>query len=344
MSDLKELEVTVSGRVQGVMFRHTVKKHADDLGLKGFVMNKDAGVVLVVVQGKEKVLRDFLKNLEEDPGLARIEAVNYRWKDVVKEYPDFRIIKKTTFVVDQAKSFMNLGKSLVGMTPAKVPKHVAVIPDGNRRWAKNKSLKESYGHYRAGSFENLSSLMKEAQDMGVRYFSIWAFSTENWKRSEEERKAIFDVILKGIKKFEKRFKEEEVRFKHMGRKDRLPRELVKAMDDLEEKTKKFDKFTAIFCLDYGGRNEIIRAVKKIVRDKVKDMGEEKFSKYLDSSEIPDPDLIIRTGGEKRLSGFMAYQSAYSELYFTDVYFPDFDSKELRKAILEYSNRQRRFGK
>jgi undecaprenyl diphosphate synthase len=174
----------------------------------------------------------------------------------------------------------------------------------------------------------------------VKYLTIWGFSTENWKRPEKEREAVFSVIEKIIGHFSQQSKENKIQFIHLGRKDRLPKSLINKITALEKETQSFNKFHVQLCLDYGGRDEIIRAVKK---SQDKNIDENSLPRFLDTANIPDPDLIIRTGGERRLSGFLPFQSAYSELYFTDVFFPEFDAKALRKAVAEFSQRQRRFG-
>jgi len=225
---------------------------------------------------------------------------------------------------------------------SKTPKHVVIIPDGNRRWARNKGLTSTAGHVRAGSYGNLSSLFKEAKKLGVRYLSLWGFSTENWNSGKKEVDIIMRLILKGLNEFDENADENRVRFVHVGRKDRLLDKLVERIESLEEKTKGFEGLTCVLCLDYGGRDEIVRAVNKVL-EKGERVDEESFAELLDTKGIPDPDLIIRAGGEKRFSGFMPYQSIYSELYFTDVYFPDFEAVELRKAVGDFGKRERRFG-
>jgi undecaprenyl diphosphate synthase len=226
-----------------------------------------------------------------------------------------------------------------------IPIHVAIIPDGNRRWAKENGLIKTAGHVRAGSYENLKALFDSAKKLGIKYVSFWGFSTENWKREKTEVNQILNVIEKGVDKLLKNVRQEKTRFRHIGRKDRLPKELIEKLERLENESKDFGENFVLLCIDYGGRDEIVRAVNKIIKTAghLGDVEERTFSNYLDTKGIPDPDLIIRTGGEKRFSGFMPFQSVYSELYFTDVYFPDFDGKELKKAVEEYSNRKRRFG-
>ena len=338
-SKIKELRIEAAGRVQGVNFRNNVKSFADNLALKGFVMNKKDGGISIIAQGNEPALQDFLSFVQKNPGFSKIESLNCKFCDLGKEYPDFRIVRDGSFILDRAKSLISLGRSFISVWE-KVPVHVAIIPDGNRRWAKNKGLEGTFGHYKAGAYESLEEIFNEAQKLGIKYVSIWGFSTENWKRSKKEQDEIFSLILSRIEKFAQNAEKNQVRFRHIGRKDRLPKQLVSALIKLEKLTKDYSKFNVQLCLDYGGRDEIIRAFNK---SKSSSVTEESFSNLLDTQGIPDPDLIIRTGGEKRISGFMPFQSTYSELYFSDIFFPDFDARELRRAVKEYGRRARRFG-
>lgn len=222
-------------------------------------------------------------------------------------------------------------------------KHVALVPDGNRRWAVEKGLSAWKGHEKAGSYLNVRALVQEARNLGIKYFSLWGFSTENWKRKKKEREVIFNMILELIARCRKEAQENKVRFLHIGRKDRLPKELLGNLEKLESETREYKDLNILVCLDYGGRDEIVRAINRAIKNST-EIDEKSFSKYLDTEGIPDPDLIIRTGGEKRLSGFMPFQSVYSELYFTDVHFPDFGPEDLRGAMKEYGRRVRRLGK
>ena len=225
-----------------------------------------------------------------------------------------------------------------------VPNHLAIIPDGNRRWAKKKGMISFKGVEYGGSYEHLKELFEGLKDSGVKHVSVWGFSTENWKRPKKEIESVFKLIAKSIDKFRKDAFENKIRFRHFGRKDRIPRKIVELLDNLESDTKEFTDFNVQLCLDYGGRDEIVRAVNKIILEGLKNIDEESFSKYLDDSEIPDVDFIIRTSGEKRTSGLMPFQSDYAEFYFIDKYFPDLNSNDLREAIEEFERRKRNFGK
>ncbi len=219
-------------------------------------------------------------------------------------------------------------------------KHIAIIPDGNRRWAKENKTSVRIAYENAIDYIKTKKIIESAIKEGVKFFSIWGFSTENWKRSETEKEAIFNTIFKAIESFEKRMDKDKYKFLCIGRRDRIPKYLAIKIKTLEENTKDFDRITIVLAIDYGGRDEIIRAINN---SKGKAVDEEKFRKLLDTKDIPDPDIIIRTGGEKRLSGFMPFQAAYSELFFTEKLFPDFSVKDLKRAIDEFRQRKRRFG-
>lgn len=221
--------------------------------------------------------------------------------------------------------------------------HVAIIPDGNRRWAQSNGLKIWKGHEKAGSFENLSALFRESKAQGIKYTSLWGFSTENWNRDKKEVDKILEIISAGVDSLREVLHEEKFGFKHIGRKDRIPKELAEKFEELEVESQEYEDNYILICVDYGGRDETVRAVNKILRDGKSEVNETIYSSYLDTAGIPDPDLIIRTGGEKRFSGFMPFQAAYSELYFSDVYFPDFGTEQLREAIEDFRKRKRRFG-
>ncbi|MBU0467132.1 di-trans,poly-cis-decaprenylcistransferase [Patescibacteria group bacterium] len=224
----------------------------------------------------------------------------------------------------------------------KVPEHVVIIPDGNRRWARKKGWKPWKGHEVAGEEGNIRSLVKEAQSLGIGVLSVWGFSTENWKREKDEVERILDVVEKAVFTFGKEIEKEKLRFRHVGRKDRLPEKMVKELERLEKLSKGFDGMMIVLCLDYGGRDEIARAVNKAI-EKGEKVDEESFKDFLDTEGIADPDLIIRTGGDTRMSGFMPYQSTYAELYFTDTLFPDFNADKLREAVDWFLDVDRRFG-
>ena len=230
----------------------------------------------------------------------------------------------------------------------KIPTHVGIIMYGNRRWAKEKGMIPSLGH-KAGA-DNLKKVAEACEKFGIKHLTVFAFSTENWKRSKDEVKYLMDLFLSYAKSFRKRLNEKNYRVRMAGDKSALSEELQQEITYIEEATKNNDGLTINLAINYGGRAEIINATKNIA-EKVKsgeiyieEINEDLINRNMQTYDSPDPDLIIRTGGEKRLSGFLIWQSAYSEFYFTKVYWPDFDGEELNKAIIEYSNRKRNFGK
>jgi undecaprenyl diphosphate synthase len=222
-----------------------------------------------------------------------------------------------------------------------LPRHVAIIPDGNRRWAKQQHLPTLIGH-REG-YKRMEELVEESKRLGIEYVTLWAFSTENWKRSQEEREELFSLVAKGLQALHESVLEKRSKFVHLGRKDRLGKELLTLIQALEEETKECTAFTLCVAIDYGGEDEMLRAGEAYKKSEDQDT---RITDFLDTSKysIPSPDFIIRTSGEKRTSGFMPLQSAYSEWYFSDKHFPDFGVQELHDALKDYESRERRHGK
>jgi len=226
-----------------------------------------------------------------------------------------------------------------------IPRSVAVIMDGNGRWAKKRLMPRSMGH-RAG-MERVKDIVRWSSDIGVEALTLYAFSTENWKRPKEEVNVLMSLLIEYLKKELAELLSENVRFKVIGIDDGMPKEVLAILRDSEEATKNNTGLHLNVAVNYGGRRELTDAVKGIVEDvkngKISDVDEHTISDYLYTAGEPDPDLVIRTSGELRLSNFLLYQIAYSELYFTDVSWPDFDENEYFKALKEYEKRQRRFG-
>lgn len=230
------------------------------------------------------------------------------------------------------------------------PTHIAIIMDGNGRWAKKRGISRIQGHLEGA--KAVKRVVTAAWKIGVKYLTLYAFSTENWKRNKKEISFLFSMLGRYIEKEKASMIKREIRFETIGDISRFPKNLVKKIEVMKEETKKLNKMCLVLALNYGSRDEIIRAIKKM-QDACKtpheaDSGrqkltEEKFEKFLDTAGIPDPDLLIRTSGERRLSNFLLYQSSYSELYFTKTLWPDYGAQELKRAINSYSKRRRRFG-
>jgi undecaprenyl diphosphate synthase len=231
------------------------------------------------------------------------------------------------------------------MSENKVPHHLAIIPDGNRRWAQANNLPSIEGH-RAGA-KRLLDLARVIRGRGVHTLTVWGFSTENWTREASEVTYLMDLVMQTLKEHEKDAHEEQIRFYHLGRKDRIPTELAEEINRLERETLHYSKYILNLCFDYGGRDEIARAINKILQKepKITTITKEEFAEYLDTAGQPHPnvDLLIRTSGEQRTSGLLPFQTDYAEFYFEQAPLPDFSDELLNKALDAYANRDRRFG-
>ncbi|MCR4653198.1 MAG: isoprenyl transferase [Eubacterium sp.] len=229
----------------------------------------------------------------------------------------------------------------------KLPQHIAIILDGNGRWAKRKGMPRSYGHI--VGCDNLEKMCDMMCEMGIKYLTVYAFSTENWKRSPDEVRTLMNLFRKYLKRCMRKAKKNEMRVKIIGDPSALDEDIQESIKELEGMSKDYDKMFFQIALNYGGRDEIERAVTKLADDvregKIPEgrISGEVFEQYLDTAGMPDPDLMIRTSGELRISNFLLWQLAYTEFYFTDVAWPDFNRKELIKAIEKYNGRDRRFG-
>ncbi len=233
------------------------------------------------------------------------------------------------------------------MEQLKIPEHVAIILDGNGRWAKAHNLPRKMGH--AEGCKTVERTVEDAARLGIKYLTVYGFSTENWKRSEEEVGALMQLFRYYMKRLLKIAKANNVRVKMIGERNRFAVDIIEGINRLENETKDNTGLTFVIAVNYGSRDEICRAVKKMTKDvkngtlNPEDITESTISNYLDTAQIPDPDLLIRTSGEFRLSNYLLWQCAYTEIYITDIYWPDFNKQELIKAIESYNKRDRRFG-
>lgn len=228
-----------------------------------------------------------------------------------------------------------------------IPNHVAIILDGNGRWAKSKGMPRNYGHTMGA--KNVEVVCKAAHDMGIRYLTLYAFSTENWNRPSGEVSALMTLLDSYLKNCQRTAKKNNMRVRVIGDISRLSEKFQKNIRDLEAASAGYTGLNLQIAINYGSRDEMIRAMHKMMRDydagrlSAEELDEAKFSSYLDTAAIPDPDLLIRTSGEQRLSNYLLWQLAYSEFYFTDTPWPDFKEKELKQAVDAYSARDRRYG-
>ncbi len=228
-----------------------------------------------------------------------------------------------------------------------IPEHIAIILDGNGRWAKSRKMPRNYGHLQGA--KNVEQICQDAYDMGVKYLTVYAFSTENWKRSVEEVSGIMNILRQYLTSFKTHVKRDKLTVRVIGDRSRLANDINQLIDELWEMSKDHQGLTLTIALNYGSRDEITRAVRQIAKEACEqklapsEITEDVISAHLDTNYMPDPDLLIRTSGELRLSNYLLWQLAYTEFYFTDVCWPDFDKDELWKAIQYYNGRERRYG-
>ena len=224
----------------------------------------------------------------------------------------------------------------------KIPNHIAFIMDGNGRWATKRGIPRTLGHKEG--VNAIERTILAALKFKIKYITFYCFSTENWKRSKDEVDGIFSLLRDYLKRNDNIFIKYKIKLDFIGVLDPFPEDLRNALINTKNKTTGYgDNLTVYFALNYGGRDEIVRAVNKIIKNGNKSISESDFSRFLDTAWIPDPDFVVRTSGEERLSNFLLYQVAYSELYFPSIYWPDFNEKQLLKAIKVYSKRNRRYG-
>ena len=227
---------------------------------------------------------------------------------------------------------------------SRIPEHVAIIMDGNGRWAQSQGQQRIYGHF--NGVEAVRESLKGASKLGVKYLTLYAFSTENWNRPKEEVEGLMDLLVQTIVNEIEELKENGVRFRAIGDINNLPSTCKEKLEQAIEMTKENDKVHLILALSYSARWEMVNAIKEIITQgyEASEINSELISKHLETKDIPDPELLIRTSGEKRISNFLLWQIAYAELYFTETLWPDFNQEEFYRAVYEYQHRERRFGK
>lgn len=240
-----------------------------------------------------------------------------------------------------------LKEELRKLDPKKIPKHIAIIPDGNRRWAKKHFIMPEEGH-RIGA-ETLLNIIKSSKEIGIKTLTFYIFSTENWARPKREIKAQMWLLEKSLKEQKPRMLENGVRFRTIGELSKFPEPIISLIHDTVEATKHCDKINVVFAMNYGGRDDMTRAFRKIVEDcdkglvKKNEITEDLISRYLDTAEWGDPDLLIRTSGESRISNFLLWQLSYAEFYLSKTFWPEFTPQDLLNAVYDYQNRERRQG-
>ncbi len=333
-----QLTILITGRVQAVFFRSGVKTLADELELTGRAENLSDGSLQIVAEGSKEKLQKLLDWCYQGTIFSKVESLKFIWASASGLFKNFEVVKQGNFLEDKLFALKNFSQRV--LKKLILPEHVVIIPDGNRRWAKGHKLQIFKGHEKG--VRNFTDLLEESRRLKIPYLTFWGFSTENWNRSKTEVSFLMNIFRRHLRKLKEKLTEYKIQFRHFGRQDRLPKDIITSLKTLEAETKDFGTLHLGLALDYGGRDEILRALERCKSENGK-VNEADFAKSLDTNGFPDPDLIIRTSGEQRLSGIMPWQGVYAELYFSPRFFPDFDVLEFRKAIADFSNRKRNFG-
>lgn len=351
-------KINIFGRVQGICFRKYLKKIATKNNLVGTVKNLKEGSVEIILECENYEFDFFLKQITKIKKykFAIINNINIKILETNTDKKlhnklsgKFKIIKKDNLLLDKINAIYNLFnyhfKFSINKNHLKIiPNHLIIIPDGNRRFATRKKIPKKFGHNLAISNNRIEKFLKVSRKLGVKNISFWAFSTENWKRSDDEIENLFKLFYKFIEKIESICKYEKIKFNHIGRQNKLPKKLMSKIIDLENSTIENKSGTINLLLDYGGVEEILTTINKLKKnDKITEITEDILFDNLYTKNLPQPDMIIRTSGEYRLSGIMPLQSIYSELFFVKKTFPEFTQNDLKKLIYNFQFRKRRFG-
>ncbi len=339
-------KIKLKGKVQKKNLRKNILNIFLNLKINGEIENKKDGSVEIFLQKENKIEEDFFLNLKKYLEIHKIEVTDFSWQEIKldKKFGNFKINYKN--FLDRILS--NFHEKILLFFRKKenifLPKHIAIIPDGNRRYAKKKKKNLDFVFSNIfKSFDEIFSFIESKFFFEDFYFTLWVFSTENWKRSDDEIKSVMKTIFKFIDFLEKR--NSSFVFHTIGREDRIDKKLLEKINSLKEKTKNNKtKINFVLALDYGGIDEALRSVNKILNSDHKKVDEKILLENLDNKNIPDIDLLIRTSGEKRLSGFMPLKSLYAEIYFIKKLFPEFKLKDFKKAVKNFNKRERRFGK
>jgi len=344
---MNNYKITIFGRVQGILFRKFIQKTAIKNNIKGIVRNLKDGSVQIIINTTNENLNIFIKKIKKY-NLAIINNLQVEKINLEKEFTGFKIIKTKNYISDKISAIKNLinyyTKYNITRNHLKIiPNHIVIIPDGNRRWAKKIGMSGKFGHSQAINGKRMESFFLSSKKLGIKNISLWGFSTENWSRDKDEIEHLWKIFHKSIDKIEKYCIDENIKFNHIGRKTKLPKDLLEKIKTVEKNTKKKDNIGTInLLLDYGGEEEILEMVNKL-KDKKTKITSDDLYKNLYTKDLPMPDMIIRTSGEQRLSGIFPLQSRYAELFFVKKTFPEFTNKDFEKLIYKFQFRKRRFG-
>lgn len=344
----KHYSIKIYWRVQWILFRKLVKQYCDKHKIWWQIENHKQWHCEAILYCDLKNITNFKLWLRSNPSLSIIHTIILKEiNQNTKTYIQFKIYKTSNFILDKLIAFKNLLnyflKRNINLNHIRqIPNHLIIIPDWNRRRARKRWLEWLEWHKIAINNNRIEDLYHAATQLWVKHVSLWGFSTENWKRSKKEVDSLMHIFNQIADELKITCKKNNIWFHHIWRKTKLPKELIKKFDKLEKDTIKFTKTSINLFIDYGWREEIISTINSILKEKINQISEKDFSKHLYTKLLPDPDIIIRTSNEKRLSGMVPFQWIYSELFFIKKDFPAFKSKDLKKIIYKFGKRKRRF--
>lgn len=345
----KIYSIKIYWRVQWIWFRKLVKQYCNKHKILWQIKNHSKWHCQTILYCDDNDITNFKLWLRTNPSLSIINNIIEKENKIknIKINSQFTIYKKHNFILDKLIAFKNLlnyfCKRNINLNHIRqIPNHIIIIPDWNRRRARKKWLEGIQWHNIAINNNRIEKLYNAATQLWVKHISLWGFSTENWKRSKKEVDSLMNIFNQIADELKITCIKNKIWFHHIGRKTKLPKELIKKFNELEKATSKFINTSINLFIDYGWREEIIHTINNILKEKINKISEKDFSTHLYTKALPDPDIIIRTSNEKRLSGIVPFQGIYSELFFIKKNFPAFKWNDLKKIIYKFGKRKRRF--
>lgn len=337
MKDLSSIEVRIKGKVQGVFFRDFIKSFCDKHKIVGYVRNEKDKSLFIHAEHTKHILLKLIEQCNIGPQKSKISDIEINWMSPTGVYEDFKKITDLGEVINYVKSRLtdNETHDVLEGKKLKIPKHIAIIPEGTQQWANNRKLDHLKGYLVTN--QAISELLPTFMDLKVRFLTILCFSSLDWKLPTQQLKLHIEVIEKWILSLLPILKQNRIKLTTFGRKDRIPKTFFEILNKVEKETKNNNKLILNLGIDISGHDEILQAINKLISSKLPTVDEKTLSKYMNNDEIPNPDLLIITGGRKSLNNFMCWKICNSFINFTDKNFPDYTPDDLKLAILEYSN-------
>lgn len=334
---LNASEITIKGKVQGVYFRKNTKKKADELKITGYVRNEKDGAVFVHAEGTQSKLLNFIKWCSIGEGKAEVEEIKCSWIKPTGVYSSFEVINPIESAVNILSNIILTSTHQIPKDTI-IPKHLAIIPLGTRRWARNRNIDVLKGYTVAA--QAINDLLECLPSANIKYLTILALSQDIWKLPTKEIEAVLNDLDIWIKELKPTLQKNQIRFSTIGRTNRLPKSIRQNIETLEKHTKNNKKLIFTFGIDYSGRDEILRTYNKAIQKDLPSMDDKSFVQFCDTANIPDPDILVVTGGRRSVNDFLLWQINRTHIHFTSKDFPDFTCDDLKEIVIEYSDYQK----